>query len=317
MSDDKTKPRRPQRRKPPNGYLLMWAGLAAFSMGYLAVAIANPSLLAGLLPISSKHAEQAAQASSGSELAAHVTRLDGWIRDLSQDVSATKTSLEAQAARTTDLEHRLASVESRTATAAERPAVPPMAEASPPPPAHVATAAENGASGRRGNSEHAKSEPKQHVASAPAPSKTAHKDRFEEAITAAIEPAKKRPPVRIINSAPPSPITTGSLPAKRAAPPPFQPPKVTRTEGPPTAIEIGRADSLDALRSRWGELAGRNSAVLKRLAPRYKITADASGSPFKLLAGPFSGTAEALRACSALKARGVACSVGDYTGNAL
>jgi 2-polyprenyl-6-methoxyphenol hydroxylase-like FAD-dependent oxidoreductase len=81
-------------------------------------------------------------------------------------------------------------------------------------------------------------------------------------------------------------------------------------------IEIGNAESLDGLRSQWSQLTSRNGAVLGQLAPRYLIAADGSQSPFKLMAGPFKTTNEAVRACRALRARGVACKVGRYIGNA-
>ena len=60
-----------------------------------------------------------------------------------------------------------------------------------------------------------------------------------------------------------------------------------------------------------------NAAALKQLEPRYRISANGSANPFTLLAGPFQSTAEATKACSQLRAGGVACKVSDYAGNGL
>ena len=118
-------------------------------------------------------------------------------------------------------------------------------------------------------------------------------------------------------------ITTGSVPQPATAAAPaagFGPAKVTAAAPAaatgPRAIVIGATDSLDSLRVRWGELTERNAEELKALAPRYRLAADAKGAPFTLLAGPFESNADATRTCNALRAKGVACRVGDYTGSA-
>jgi|GEM_PF-4951993 len=142
-----------------------------------------------------------------------------------------------------------------------------------------------------------------------------------------------------------SPVKTGSIPVplrprnatpKTAAPPKVvkpiirrQPAKVSPIKFGPaivkptaslprlsgqTAVTLSRAASLNGLRASWQNLAGRHSALLGGLQPRYSRV---STGGYRLLAGPLSDRVAADRLCSALRADGVACGVASYTGNAL
>lgn len=133
--------------------------------------------------------------------------------------------------------------------------------------------------------------------------------------------------------------TTGSLPGLRPAPAPAPAakplPKVTnlapRLSAEPTAapvtgrtivapsragpvgIVLGGNTSLDEVRARWAVTSARN-ATLSTLEPRV-IATDALGSQsFSLVAGPIATKADAAKVCAELKAEGVACRVGGYTG---
>jgi hypothetical protein len=126
--------------------------------------------------------------------------------------------------------------------------------------------------------------------------------------------------LNVINGAA-SAIATGSVPAATARPAPapssFGPAQVVLPPANPRAIEIGSGESLDSLRAKWGELTSRDTQTLGALSPRYRLSADGRAAPFTLLAGPFGNTAEANRACGALRAKGIACRVGAYAGNSL
>ena len=136
------------------------------------------------------------------------------------------------------------------------------------------------------------------------------------------EPASLINGVRVLNGAT-APITTGSVPDAATTAPAAAtvgtmktavvPPPTPRVG--PRAVEIGSSESLEGLRAKWGDLAGRNPE-LGELAPRYRLTADGRQAPFTLLAGPFDTPDSATRTCDALRAKGVTCRVAAYTGNA-
>ncbi len=95
-----------------------------------------------------------------------------------------------------------------------------------------------------------------------------------------------------------APIQTGSLPAAVPA----------RSPG----LLVASGPSLESIRLSWTVLSQTHGTVLGALEPRLVPSND--GSAFQLIAGPFATDAEALKACLALKARGVGCKPAEYTG---
>ncbi len=291
---------RPASRPVTSLYLLTWVAVAAFGMGYIGVAATRPDLLGAILPISEPAADQAASAKSAGELTDEIAALRKWVHELQHELAATRSTLQEQVVHSGAIIQRLAAAEERLTTLQEvRDVQPPAGRTAPVQrvqtraqapvavPPRVAQTMPPVTSGR--------------VTSSPASS-----------------PGLAN--INIINGAASS-IATGSVQdasARTAATAPvFGPAKVVPAPANPRAIEIGSGESLDSLRARWGELSSRDSQTLGALSPRYRLAADGRAAPFTLLAGPFNNPAEATKACSALRARGIACRVGAFGGNSL
>jgi hypothetical protein len=86
---------------------------------------------------------------------------------------------------------------------------------------------------------------------------------------------------------------------------------------PPAAIDLGGYRSLATLRKAWTDLSGRNSELGRGLAPLARLKETESGIEARLLVGPFPNQTEAAKSCMRLRAAGVACSVGVYSGQAV
>lgn len=274
-------------------YLLSWMALAAFGIGYIGIASIRPDLLAGMLPLADQNAEHAYGGRNAADLADELITLRKWVNDLQHEMAATRSAVHVQAEQGKALQQRLAAAEER---------LPPVREARAElPPAKAAVPSR--------------------TARAPAAPAAAFSGSAHEPV----EMAEAKPPlpanVKVLNQAPASEITTGSVPAP--AVPAFGQAKVSPPAAPAAAtqavrgIEIADADSLDSLRSRWHALSNQHAGALKQLEPRYRISASGGGNPFTLLAGPFQSTADAAKACAQLRAGGVACKVSDYSGNGL
>jgi hypothetical protein len=336
------KPGRAHSGSRITGYLLTWAALAACALGYLTVAAARPDLLAIVLPVADRGYDGAGSLPNGSDVRDEMTTMRKWVNELQHEMAAAKSAIEAQTTESRVLAQRITAAEARLpglrdirtgsgnepvpppaqsanasssapATEPDRLASAPPATAPEPPPAPVASTA------FEKTIVAAIAEPPEAARSAPAPVAIAPPSPPPPAPQKSA--SRSAPSVKILNPVPSAQITTGSV--VRPSPPPAPTPKFGAakvTPPPPPApvrgIEIGNAESLDGLRSQWSQLTSRNGAVLSQLAPRYLIAADGSQSPFKLMAGPFKTTNEAVRACRALRARGVACKVGRYIGNA-
>ncbi len=324
MQEDITRPRRQQRPKAFGTYQLAWVGLAAFSLGYLCVAAAKPELLASVLPIERGSDQRLAGRAGGAGVDDQLTAMRGWMTDLRRDVAETKSAIARHEERLTAAEKALplttlSKTDAAAASAdklAARFANEPATQSAPPPATVVAKPAQTAKAVKTKEPPPRRSAGTQSEKKAAKGAKPQPETGFEETIAAAIKPDATPYNLRVLNSGQTSQITTGSVPASRIATPAFPPAQISRANSQPQAIEIGSAESLDALRNRWGEIRGRTPA-LRKLAPRYRISADGAGAPFRLLAGPFNEPGEAARACSQLKARGYSCAIGDYAGNAL
>ncbi len=78
---------------------------------------------------------------------------------------------------------------------------------------------------------------------------------------------------------------------------------------------IASGPSLDSVRLSWSVLSQNHGAVLGPVEPRIMPAGD--GSAFQLIAGPYATEADAAKACSNLRARGVTCRPADYAGASL
>ena len=332
MNDDRQDERRTERRaaterRPAtgsrvNGYLLSWIALAAFAFGYIGVAATRPDLLPGVMAISDLGAEQLAGGRSAGDLADEIASLRKWVNDLQHEMVAAKGALQHSEHQQQALAQRMAAAEDRL------PAVREIrAEAAPVPAAgHKVRADSRGAA----------------KVAAPVSAQLDAQDTAANpqmvAVAVAAQPTETRQSetapaetvslgtngLKVINGGTTSSIVTSSIAPSVAAPVAAAAPFAAAKVVPSVAldgtrgIEIADAESLEGLRTRWVALADRNPAVLKRLQPRYRISsAGNSETPFTLLAGPFANTAEAARSCAQLRAAGVTCRIGEYTGNGL
>lgn len=279
-----------QGRQASSLYLMTWVAVAAFGLGYIGVATTRPEILGAILPLAEPQQEQATAGRQANDLADEIVSLRKWIHELQHELAATKSTLQEQVAHSSSIVQRLAAAEERLVTLRE---VREPATKLPPP--KVQTRAQ---------------------APVPAPAQAASAEQTQKTAQSWAPENPTNSNVRVLNTAA-APIATGSVPDPGATPgsPPARAPQAAAT---PRAIEIGSADSIDDLRSKWGEIAGRNGAVLGAASPRYRLSADGRPQPFTLLAGPFETPADATRACNALRAKGVACRVGGaFAGNAL
>jgi hypothetical protein len=272
-------------------YLLTWVAVAAFGLGYIGVAATRPEVLGSILPLAEPGSEQGLAGRQAGDLAEELIALRKWVHELQHDLAAARSTMQEQAAHNAAIVQRLAAAEERLG--ALREVREPAAKAPPV----KATRAQAPALPIQ--------QPATTVAQAAQPA----------------EPASNTANVRILNGAV-APIETGSVPEAKPVPAPPASTSITVTRPAPApvsprAIEIGSADSLDSLKARWGEIAGRNADVVGSLAPRYRLFSDGRAAPFTLLAGPFDKPEDAARTCNALRAKGVVCRVTPYGGNAL
>ncbi len=292
MRSDNRAPTPASRKTIFSGYLIGWTALAAGSLGYLTVAAANPQLLTGLLPMAAQPEREAEVVQQ--DLVQQVATLKKWVHSLQHDLAAAKSTIQTQKEAGDALQRRLADAEAKLAEQSGK-----MASA-----------------GEAKAAQKAKPTP-------PRATANARSARPQKAASAARKVAARRPTtsgVKVINpSNSASAITTGSVAAPRRPPPArFGAAKVSKpaVKGP-VGIVVGSGDSLDTLRLHWAALTTANGRLLTKLAPRYRISANGSGNPFTLLAGPFGTTRQAEQTCARLKARGIACQTGRYVGNAL
>ncbi len=290
--------RAPMSRPATSLYLMTWVAVAAFGMGYIGIAATRPDLLGAILPISEPAADNGAFAKSRGELTDEIAALRKWVHEVQHELAATRSTMQEQVAHSGAIVQRLAAAEERLSTLQEvQDALVPAGRS---PLQRVQTRAQIPPAPPR-------------VAQTLPPANVAP-EGYTGAANAGIAS------LNVINGAASS-ITTGSVPETRpptaASAPTFGPAKVVPAPANPRAIEIGSGESLDSLRAKWGELSSRDSQTLGTLSPRYRLAADSRSAPFTLLAGPFNNPAEATKACTALRARGIACRVGAFGGNSL
>lgn len=140
-------------------------------------------------------------------------------------------------------------------------------------------------------------------------------NQFGEQIAAAVAaPAKQASTTAAATAPAKTPaarIATAAIPPASPAP---QPQAVAPATGEASAgVLLARGPSLDALRLSWSLLNERHKATLKSMEPRV---VEVEPGSYQLVAGPVANPAEALKVCSALKARGVSCQATDFRGKA-
>jgi hypothetical protein len=288
-------------RQASSLYLISWVAVAAFGLGYIGVATTRPDLIGTVLPLAEHQMDQSSGGRQPGDLAEEMVVLRKWVHELQHELAAAKSTLHEQVGQNAVILQRLSVAEERLGAPREVrdpvgkvPAGKAQTRAQLPVQIPVQTPVQT-----------AQQQVPTAASSVPeAPQRTVSSPAWSPEVAAATNTN-----VRIMNSVA-APIATGSVPETAVKTPPVP--------ASPRSIEIGTADSLDSLRSKWGEIAGRNGDVLADASPRYRLSADGRSVPFTLLAGPFQTPADATRACNALRAKGIACRVGGaYTGNTL
>lgn len=325
---------RAPRRKPSPAYVGAWlvAGLAA--AGYLAVAGTRPDLLADLSGVAGRApmtvADHAPAAATGDEpvLRETVTRLQAEVSRLTANVIASEE-------RASQLAEKVATLEApggaTVATASDTKA---------PPAAATALAGKFVEPSGKGSSADARKPVQVAGAGTAAPAKlptvlNAAPTAPAAAAGVAVAAAPATPPqaTAAVRTAPAaSPIETGSIsppPAAASAAPAAAAETAAATDEPisfgaavvtpaprPVGIQVATGASVDDLRMSWTTLTEQNDS-LRSLQPRYTSKAAGAGNGFDLVAGPIKTAAQAKRICRALQARGLACEVTGFDGNAL
>lgn len=278
-------------RRHGASYIAMWAGLGLVSAGYLgAVGLSRSgSFDAALAPVTktldrlasdiadlkqSTASIDARERETAEKVRISESRLNTFAQMAANVPPAASAQLSAQGQRPTN-----------RAVLAETPAAP-----SQPMPQPVAS----GITARVPGMAVVMPPQRQAVTAFP---------QAPEVPAAEVPPLKPVPPKPIATAPAPAPgavaqIQTGSLPAK--------------SQARPAGLLVASGPSLDSIRLSWNVLSQTHGQVLGKLDPRIVPAGD--GSAFQLIAGPFANDAEAQKACTTLKARGVGCRAAEYTG---
>lgn len=100
-------------------------------------------------------------------------------------------------------------------------------------------------------------------------------------------------------------IETGSI-KKKAAP-----------KRAPSGVLLATGPSVDTLRLNWSILTDRHADTMRNLQPRYVISGSGANRSYALVAGPLPSPTKAKELCTIMAAKGLACQVSSYRGNAL
>jgi SPOR domain len=282
--------RRPRRHGV--SYVAMWAGLGLVSAGYLgAVGLSRTgSFDAALAPVTqtldrlakdiaelkqSTASIDARERETAEKVRISESRLDTFAQLAANVPQSASAQLPGQGQRPTNR-----AVLAETASAPAQPPTQPPTQPSPQITAKVPGMAVVMPAQRQ-------------TASAPVPSAPA-------AELPSLKPVPLKPVAGVAAPLPgaAAQIQTGSLPSLNPS--------------RPAGLLVASGPSLDSIRLSWNVLTQTHGQVLGKLDPRIVPAGD--GSAFQLIAGPFANDAEAQKACTALKARGVGCRAAEYTG---
>jgi len=281
-------------------YIAGWAGVGAISLAYLAAMgwQRSANLESAIAPVTES-----------------IERMATDIAELKQVTAALDTREKATAARLDATETRLSGFAQAASPALPGGTIPASAQGRPTNRTNLADDSGPAQSGALGNqASAAATEPVKPtrviagmvvvppgapagIAVAPLPQANATASDQKSKPAAAPTPAAKAVQAPVINT-----VRTGSIPEPTSA-------------RHPTGLLIASGPSLESIRLSWNVLSQNHGAVLGSLEPRVLPSSD--GSAFNLIAGPFSSDADATKACTALKARGVGCRYTDYQGSSL
>jgi hypothetical protein len=278
-------------RKAPlfTPYVVIWTTFGALSLGLLGVLGLAPELLADLKPtwtITDPQSNQGQRAAA--RLAADINALKDSVAKIQLDLAKVKTEVAAQgeqdklvAAQVTALEVRASAGTSLATTTAT--VVTPEQQAA----AAVPTAAP--------------------AAGTPAPARAPKVINADAATAPAPTPQNG------------AALETGSVAtaAKALNDPISFGPAVVKAAPQPMGVKISTGASADSLRLSWSLLSEKHGDTLRGLEARFVTGGDAQNPNYDLIAGPIKSKAEASKLCKALTAKGVACSVGAFAGEAL
>lgn len=291
----------PQPSSPETGrrtftpYVTVWTVLAALSLVYLGLVVAQPATVAGVLG-AADHAAHGDGPETLIETAAEVRTL----RDTIDLFRNELIEMRAQVSNQTDVTSELLS---RVATL----------ETSPDGAARVAEA--NGLNGQDGAAAGQQQQPTE-TAALPAPIR---KNAGETSKAAKQAEAKAKSRVETGSVAAPAAgagadITFGAPVVKQAATPPLDPPPGTRNM---IGVQIATGPSVDSLRLSWTLLSERHADSFRALAPRYTSSGSGPNESYDLIVGPMPTVDEARRLCEDLALKATPCRVSQFTGDAL
>lgn len=283
-------------RKAPlfTPYVVVWSMLGALSFGFLMVLGLAPEWLDDLRPSTTMGDPQNNQGQrAAARLAADVGQMKNSIEQIQLDISKVKTDVEQQGAQQKAVSEQVASLETRISAALPAAAL----EASTP----VAPSAAPAPGNNIGSSDAPKS-----------PVKTLKVINAETtAAGAALETGSVSRDIAQVKPA------KSAVPVKASAEATAFDTAVVKSAPNPLGVKISTGASVDSLRLSWNLLAEKHGDQLSSLEPRYTSAGDPANPTFDLVAGPIASKAEATKLCKTLAARGVACTVGGFKGNAL
>lgn len=283
-------------RKAPlfTPYVVVWSMFGALSFGMLMVLGLAPEWLDDLRPAAGFSDPQSNQGQrAAARMAADIGELKDSVAQVHLELSKMKTDVAMQGAQQNAVADQVTSLEARISgalpAAALEKSTPATDDPTPPAPA---TNAESGASD-----------------TAKSPAKTLKVINASPAATgAALETGSVSGQAGSLKPAKPAPSQKQTAAFDTA---------VAKTPPQPVGIKISTGASVDSLRLSWGLLAGKHDDALGNLEPRYTAGGDRSNPIYDLVAGPLPSKAEAARVCKTLTERGVPCTIGGFTGDAL
>lgn len=295
MTAPTTTPTAQPLRKAPlfTPYVVVWSMFGALSFGFLMVLGLAPEWLDDLRPATTFSDPQSNQGQrAAARMAADISELKDSVAQVHLELSKIKTDVAMQGAQQKSVADQLTSLEARISGALPAAALEtssPAEEAvTPSPPAE---------SGER--------------SAVKSPVKTLKVINANPTAGAALETGSVSGQATQLKPTKPQATTDkgNQVAAFDTA--------ITKTTPSPVGIKISTGASVDTLRLSWGLLSEKHRDALDNLEPRYTEGGDASNPTYDLVAGPLPSRADAVRVCKTLTQRGVACTVGGFTGEAL
>jgi hypothetical protein len=304
-------------------YEVVWSTLGALALGVLMVLALAPDWLEDLKPGSFTADPQSNQGQRASaRLAADVNALKQSVAQVQLDLAQVKTDVATNTEQQKYVATQVTSLETRLGAAPSASTI--EANAGPAPTAQPAPA-EQQVQTLRGYAT-----PKETTAAAaPVPVAPTAEAAAESAPPAASSSARAP---KVINADTTVVVSTGlttgtvsdagtvpaNAPTTTAASNAISfGPAVVKHAPKPMGIKLASGASVDSLRLSWSLLADKHGDALKSLEARYVTGGDAQNPNFDLVAGPIKSKAQANKVCKDLAAKGVPCTVGAFSGQAL